>query len=172
MAFLIRTASEEDISEMVAILNPIIEHGGLTLMDEVYTETEQRDYLCSFPDRGLFLVAECTETHRVVGMQSLEPTSDQRSFQHIGDISTFVLLGEGQQGVGTLLTKALLLQAPQKGYRKVMAMVRGDNPQALQFYQRQGFRWIGVAREQACIRGRYVDEVWLERLLISEQDES
>ena len=46
-----------------------------------------------------------------------------------------------------------------------MGAIRGDNPDALAFYASLGFRIVGTAREHACVRGEYVDEVFTERIL-------
>ena len=43
--------------------------------------------------------------------------------------------------------------------------IRADNPDAIAFYQAQGFTVVGIARRQALVRDRYVDEVLAERLL-------
>jgi hypothetical protein len=36
---------------------------------------------------------------------------------------------------------------------------------ALSFYKRIGFNCIGVAKHQAKIKGKYIDEVMIERLI-------
>jgi RimJ/RimL family protein N-acetyltransferase len=46
-----------------------------------------------------------------------------------------------------------------------MATVRADNPQAVSFYQSQGFQIIGTAHKHAFVRGQYVDEIFLEKLI-------
>lgn len=55
--------------------------------------------------------------------------------------------------------------ARAKGYEKLFAFVRADNPNALLAYTRQRFAIIGTARRHARIKGRYIDEVMIERLL-------
>jgi len=52
-----------------------------------------------------------------------------------------------------------------KGYEKILTYVRADNPAALATYLGQGFRIVGTAQKQAKVRGRYVDEIIIERLL-------
>jgi RimJ/RimL family protein N-acetyltransferase len=55
--------------------------------------------------------------------------------------------------------------ARSKGYKKLFTYVRRDNPAALAAYLSQGFRVVGTAERQARIRGRYVDEIIIERFL-------
>jgi len=51
------------------------------------------------------------------------------------------------------------------GYEKIFTYVRADNPAGLVAYLHQGFRIVGTAQRQAKIRGQYVDEIIIERML-------
>jgi len=150
---------------MTEIINPIIESGQFTALVEIYTEEEQLEYIKRFEDTGVFLVAECRKSQKVIGMQSVESTVDISSFRHVGDISTFISLQTRGKEVGSRLSKVTFQKAYEQGYKKLNAMVRGDNPKAITFYMRQGFKIIGTARKHALIRGRYIDEVMMELLL-------
>ena len=83
----------------------------------------------------------------------------------LGEVSTFVALGSRRAGIGRALTAATLRAARERGFRKVWAPIRADNPAAVAFYRSQGFRVIGTARAHALVRGAYLDEVLAERLL-------
>ena len=164
----IRKAELSDAQGMIEVLNPIIRQGGLTLMTECWDEKAQTAYLRDFPKKGVFLVA-LNEDKRLVGMQGVEPWSDLEAFAHVGDISTFVALDCWGEGIGKKLAKTLFLQAATVGFRKLMALVRGDNPAAQSFYKSIGFVEVGCLKEQALLEGRYVDEVLLERSLVEPQ---
>jgi RimJ/RimL family protein N-acetyltransferase len=51
------------------------------------------------------------------------------------------------------------------GYEKFCSYVRADNPGALAFYLRLGFRIIGTAQRQAKIGSSYIDEILIEAFL-------
>jgi ribosomal protein S18 acetylase RimI-like enzyme len=70
-----------------------------------------------------------------------------------------------RQGIGRLLFEAARLAAKEKGYEKFIAFVRADNVSGLAYYKRIGFEAIGVAKRHAKIKGRYIDEVLIERQL-------
>lgn len=164
MDFTVRTAREDDAEGMLDVLNPIIGAGIYTIMDQPFSVEEQIAYIRTFPERGVFHVAVATDTGRILGLQSVEPVSPTTvALQHVGDISTFVALDVHRAGIGQRLTAATLEVVRARGYRKILAMIRADNPQAVAFYQRQGFGMIGTAREHALVQGRYVDEVLMER---------
>jgi ribosomal protein S18 acetylase RimI-like enzyme len=96
--------------------------------------------------------------------KNVEPfASYTGAFAHIGVIGTFVDPAGHRQGIGRLLFELTRLAAREKGYEKFFAFVRADNTGALSFYKRIGFNVIGVAKQQAKINGKYIDEVMIER---------
>ena len=111
--------------------------------------------------RGIFHLA--VDDDRVVGFQNVEPfASYTHAFDHVGIIGTYVDLELRRRGIASRLFAATFEAAQRKGYEKLFAFVRSDNPVALQTYLRHGFETIGTARRQARINGRYVDEVLIE----------
>jgi L-amino acid N-acyltransferase YncA len=93
------------------------------------------------------------------------PISTSKVFRHVGEISTFVALDSQRQGVGQSLCQATFKAVKAQGFLKLRAIVRGDNPYAVSFYQSQGFKLIGVAEKHAWLYDKYVDEVLLEKFL-------
>jgi L-amino acid N-acyltransferase YncA len=161
----IRNARPEDAEAIVAILNPIIAARVYTAFDTPFTADAEREFLRTFPARGIFHVA-VAPAERVIGFQSLAPFADYtHAFDHVGVLGTFVDLQCRRQGVATRLFDATFQAALKKGYEKIFAFVRADNDAAQQTYLSQGFQVIGTARRQAKIDGRYVDEILIEKML-------
>ena len=161
----IRDATPDDAEAIVQILNPIIAARVYTAFDTPFTADAEREFLRTFPARGIFHVAVVTGD-RVVGFQNLAPFADYtHAFDHVGVLGTFVDLQWRRQGVATRLFEATFPAALKHGYEKIFTFVRADNDAALQTYLRQGFHTIGTARRQAKIDGRYVDEIVIEKLL-------
>lgn len=162
----IREARPEDAEGIVRILNAIIAAGVYTAFDTPLTPEFEREYLQTFPARGVFLVAINQENDRVVGFQSMEPfASYTHAFDHVGVLGTYVDLDCRRQGIARQLFQATFATAVQKGYEKILTFVRADNPAALETYVSQGFRAVGTAYRQARVGGRYVDEIIIEKLL-------
>jgi L-amino acid N-acyltransferase YncA len=166
MALLIRPARLEDAEGLVQILNPIIETGLYTVLDEPLTVEFERDFIATFPSHGLFYVAESQPEGRLVGCLSLEPFATYtHAFDHVAIIGTYVDLGHRQQGIGTQMANVAFPAAQKAGYEKIFSYVRADNPAALAFYRGLGFQVVGIARRQARIGARYVDEVLIEAFI-------
>jgi L-amino acid N-acyltransferase YncA len=163
---LIRDAQLDDAEAIVAILNPIIEVGAYTVLTTPFSVEAEREFIRHFPQRGIFHVAVCRHKQEIVGFQNIEPFATYTSaFDHVGVIGTYVSLLCRRQGIGRSLFKDTFEAARCRGYEKLFAYVRADNPVALATYLSQGFRIIGTAQRHAKINGRYVDEIMIERAL-------
>lgn len=166
MNLMVRPAQPEDAAAIVAIFNPIIESGKYTVFDSPFTIGAEREYISSFPARGVFHVALRQTDSKIVGFQSMEPFATYtRAFDHVGVIGTYVDLAERGQGIAGHLFAATFEAARQKGYEKLFTFIRADNPAALAAYQRQGFQIIGTTGRQAKINGKYIDELMVEKFL-------
>jgi L-amino acid N-acyltransferase YncA len=162
----IRVVRPEDAEQIVAIFNPIIESGLYTIFDSPFSVEEEREFIHRFPARGIFHVATLPTQNRILGFQSMEPfASFSRAFDHVGVIGTYVDLSLRRQGVASALFKATFEAAKNKGYQKLFTYIRADNPAALATYQAQGFRVVGKAEKHVLIRGRFIDEIMIEKFL-------
>jgi len=165
MEISIRLVKEADAAIIVALLNPIIEAGTYTAMTETFSVADQLDFIRNFPQRGIYHIALDDHNQKALGIQDVMPISTSNVFRHVGEVSTFVALGMHRHGVGQSLCRETFKAAKGLGYLKLRATVRGDNPRALAFYQSQGFELIGIAKKHAFLRGKYTDEVLLEKLI-------
>jgi len=163
----IRRATPDDAEAIARILNAIIETRVYTALDTPFTVEQERAFIERFPSRGVFHVAVEPPDDRVVGFQNVEPFATYtHAFDHVGVIGTYVDLDRRREGIASRLFDRTFSVARVKGYEKLFAFVREDNPAALATYLRQGFVVIGTARRHARIDGRYVDEVMIERGLV------
>ena len=162
----VRAVLPSDAADVARILNGIIAAGAYTVLDTEVSSDDERRFIESFPPRGIFHVAVAAGG-TVVGFQNVEPFATfTRAFDHVGVIGTFVDLESRRSGIGRQLFAATFAEARRRGFRKLVAYVRADNPGALAAYLAHGFRVVGTARAQALINGRYVDETFIERTLL------
>ena len=166
MNLTIRDVQPDDAQGLIEILNPIIEGGLYTVIDTPFTAAEERQFVENFPKQGIFHVAVDSDTGKIVGFQNVEPfAAYTRAFDHVGIIGTYVDSSVRRQGVASALFQAMFRAMVPKGYEKLFAYVRGDNPAALATYLKQGFQVIGTAQKHAKINGTYIDETLIEKLL-------
>jgi L-amino acid N-acyltransferase YncA len=164
--FEIRDARIEDAEEILAILNPIIVARCYTALDTPITVEGEREFIRTFPARGIFLIAIDITSSRIAGFQTVSPFADfTHAFDHVGVIGTYVDLELRRHGIATLLFAATFEAARRQGYEKFFTYVRADNEAGLHTYLRQGFRIVGTAQRHAKIDGRYIDEVIIEKAI-------
>jgi L-amino acid N-acyltransferase YncA len=164
MNFTIRPVQASDATTISEMLNAIIATGKYTILEPVTPEI-QLEFIRTFPERGVFLVAEA-KGGQILGLQDVSPTSIwSNAMRHLGDIATFVAMDAQGQGVGRVLTQATFAATKAKGFEKLIAMIRGDNPRAIGFYVSMGFKVVGTMRRHAVVNGHYIDEVIAEKML-------
>jgi L-amino acid N-acyltransferase YncA len=165
VSIVVRPATPDDALGIVGVLNPIVEDGRYSALDATFSVDEERAFIERFPVRGIFHVA-IDEEGAVAGFQVFEPLAPHlRALDHVATIGTYVDLTRRRQGIASHLFAATFAAAVAKDYEKIFTFVRADNPAALQTYQRHGFVVIGTAKRHAKIRGKYVDEVMIEKQL-------
>ena len=149
MDLLIRKVQLEDAGAIVGVLNPIIESGAYIVLDTPLSVEFEREYIASFPERGVFYVAERKQDHAILGLQSIEPFATYtHAFDHVGVIGTFVALSHRREGIGTHLSKITFAAARSEGYEKLFTYIRADNSASLAFYLELGFRIVGTAQDK------------------------
>ena len=167
--WVVRKAKPSDAQGMIDILNPIIEEGRYTILDIPFTEEEEKAFIRAFPEKGILNVAIHPITQVVVGFQAIEPFANYtHAFDHVGVIGSFVCDTFMRQGIASSMFATSFNQAKDIGYEKLFAYVRSDNERALATYLKQGFEHVGVAKKHAKIKGKYIDEVLIEKLLASD----
>ncbi|MGR5388030.1 N-acetyltransferase family protein [Vibrio crassostreae] len=167
MSLKIRAVAIDDAQGIIDVLNPIIIEARYTILDQTFTVNEEKAFIESFPERGVFSVAVNETTNQLLGFQNVEPfASYTKAFDHVGIIGTYVDANSRGQGVAKQLFDYTFKAAEEaKGYEKLFAYVRADNELALAVYLKQGFDIVGTAKKHGKIGDQYFDEILIEKFL-------
>ncbi|MEG3694929.1 GNAT family N-acetyltransferase [Vibrio coralliirubri] len=166
MSLAIREVAVEDAQGIIDVLNPIIIEARYTILDQTFTVDEEKAFIESFPERGVFSVAVNETTSQLLGFQNVEPFATYtKAFDHVGIIGTYVDANSRGQGVAKQLFDYTFKAAKAKGYEKLFAYVRADNERALAVYLKQGFEIVGTAKKHGKIGDQYFDEILIEKFL-------
>ncbi len=160
----IRRATVNDAGPVADVINAVISEGKYTLFDRPFSEEEERAFISSLSDRSAMYAAEING--KIVGVQSINLFSGlSESVRHVATIGTWLRSDFRGRGIGRLLAEESFKFALSKGYTKVVIQVLADNETALRFYRGLGFQNIGIARQHVRLRGKFHDEMYLEKLL-------
>ena len=160
---LIRDASADDAAAICRIYNQGIEDRQATLEIELRTPAERASWLAGHGPRHPVVVAEVDG--EVVAWASLEPFNARRAYDHVVQFSIYVARERRGRGLGTALLREVEARARALGYHKLCLAALNRNAVGKALYAKQGFREVGVYREQGILDGEWVDTVVMEKIL-------
>ena len=158
----VRPARTDDVPELVALLNQIIERGGTTAYQHMLSEA---DFAAKFFDAESMLGfhVACLADGRRLGFQHLQKLD--RLPAGWGDIATFALIDSPVRGVGTALFDVTKAKATELGLTAINATIRADNVPGLGYYSKMGFVDYAVAEAVPLSDGTPVDRISKKYLL-------
>lgn len=159
----VRKGSLRDAEGVVAVINSVIAEGKLTILNKPLTVQEEERFLASLSDRETVFVAEVDG--KIIGVQTISLYSPMAANSHVATIGTWIHKDYRNRGIGKLLAKETFNFAREKKFEKILIYVMAHNKQALRFYESLGFKKIGIAKKQVKLKGKYYDEVYMERFL-------
>ena len=71
--------------------------------------------------------------------------------------------------MGAFLLAGMEARAREIGFHKMVLAMFDWNTPGVRLYERQGFRTVGVYREQGMLDGRRVDVMLMEKLLVTRE---
>lgn len=158
----VRRARADDAEAICAIYNEGIADRA-TLETEPRTPQERRSWLAARDARHAVVVVETDGV--VVGWASLNVFNPRDAYRHVADVSVYVARAARGKGAGTALLERLVELGREGGFHKLVLAGFPTNAASVALYRRQGFREVGIYKEQGTLDGRWVDVLLMERLL-------
>jgi phosphinothricin acetyltransferase len=155
----VRAARAADLPAVVAIYNQGIADRQATFETRPRAPVDLEPWLRGPP----FLVAE--RDGRVVGFARVSPTSDRRVYAGVGEYTVYVERGLRGEGVGLRLLAALIGEAEQAGFYKLISRIFATNAASRALARSAGFREVGVQQRHGRLDGEWRDCVLVETLL-------
>jgi len=161
----IRPAIRADCPGMLAIYNEAVLTTTATYDYEPRT-LEHRQAWFDDHERGGFavFVAEDAAGH-IVGWSALNRYHDRPGYRFTTENSVYVAADMRGQGLGKLLLAPLIEAAQAKGLHAIIAVIDAANEASIRLHARFGFVQVGHFRQVGYKFDRWLDVVYLERLL-------
>ncbi|MFY0692138.1 MAG: N-acetyltransferase [Paracoccaceae bacterium] len=161
----IRPAAPEDASAICAIWNPIIRDTTITFTTREKTAGEIAEMIvhCKAANRQ-FLVAQ-EEAGRVTGFATVAPFRGGPGYARTLELSVHLVPEARGKGTGRALIAALEKDAAAQGIHSLISGISAENPDAIAFHERLGFREIGRLPEVGRKFDRWIDLVLLQKFL-------
>ena len=161
---LIRTATADDSAEIARIYNQGIEDRVATLETTFRDAEERASWLAAKGPRYPVIVAE-GDDGALLGWGSLNQFNPRPAYDHVVEFSIYVAREARGQGIGKVLLTELEAFARAHGFHKMVLAAFPFNGVGMKLYDRQGFRTVGIYKEQGMLDGRWVDTIIMEKLL-------
>ena len=164
MQFEIRDATVDDVRDMLAIYNEVLETS-----TAIFTEVARtlEEHMTWFEDRragGLpVLAATCDDV--LIGYASYGPFRTWPGYRHTVENSIYLAPSARGQGIGALLLSVLLQRAHAQKIHAVIAGIDGDNVASMRLHEKLGFTQVARLKEVGRKFDRWLDLVFYERLL-------
>jgi L-amino acid N-acyltransferase YncA len=161
----IRRAKREDCPGILEIYN-----------DAVFTTTATYDYKPRTLDHreawyddhqrtGFPIFVATNEDQRIVGWSALNRFHDRAGYRFTSENSIYIAADHRGRGIGKLLLKPLIDAGQELKLHAIIAAIDGDNQASIRLHEGFGFEKVGHFKKVGFKFNRWLDVVYMERLL-------
>ena len=170
----IRDASTDDVPGILAIYNDVIETSTAVYRDDPATLDDRLQWFNARQAQSYpVLVAlaagasaeAATDDTGIVGFASYGDFRAWPGYRFSVEHTVHIRADQRGRGVGTLLMRALIQRAIEQGKHVMIGGVDADNEASLRFHERLGFRRAAHLRQVGTKFGRWLDLVFVQRIL-------
>ena len=159
----IRLASESDLAAINDIYNHYVFHSTCTYQTEPGTAEERAQWFAAHGPRHPVTVAELDG--RVVGWGSLSKFHPRSAYGNTVEDSVYLHHEWHGRGIGSALLADLIARAQRIGHHTIIGSISADQPASIALHAKFGFVETARLREVGFKFGRWLDVVWMQRMM-------
>lgn len=164
MNFSVRDATEADLPGILDIYNEAIRSTLAVFTEQETTLDERRSWFRQRTGAGYpILVAETAG--RVLGFSTFGDFRAWPGYRHTVEHSVYVHSDARRHGLGAALVTPLLDRAEALDKHVIIAGIEAANTASIALHERIGFERIGVMREVGEKFGRWLDLLFMQKIL-------
>ena len=161
----VREAAETDLPAILAIYNEVIAHTTAIYAIQPVARDDRAQWLAA-RERAGYPVLVAAEGPQVLGFASFGEFRGQwNGYRFSVEHSVHVGADRRGQGVGSALVRALFPRALAMGKHVMIGGIDAANTASIRFHGRLGFAPVAHFREVGHKFGRWLDLVFMQRLL-------
>jgi phosphinothricin acetyltransferase len=162
---LVRAATHDDLPGILEIYNEAVLNTTATYDYEPRT-LEQRQQWFEERQRDDYAVfVALNDTGRIVGWSALNPFHARPGYRFTAENSVYVAAPMRGRGLGKLLLAPLIEAGKLRGLHAIIAAIDAENEVSIRLHARFGFEKVGYFKQTGFKFGRWLDVVYMERLL-------
>jgi RimJ/RimL family protein N-acetyltransferase len=161
----LRAWCEYDIAVLMRLRNDVSLQTQLMAQPRPNSRVRVSQWLKNWSERtdGVFFVVAAADDDRVLGYVQLANMDVMHGRGDLGICLDPAVHGQGVADQAMEMLQNYVIQV--FGLRKILLHVLCSNLRAIAFYEKQGFKRVGVLREHAFLHGGHVDVLLMEKLL-------
>lgn len=160
---IIRHGQLRDAEPIAEILNHYIEHTTATFMIDKVTVADRMDWIKNRKPQHPLWVAE--RQGRAIGWAALSDHRPRPGFEGTAENSIYLHPNYRRQGLGLKLLNRVIEDAYQHGLHTLVAGVCTEQEPSMRLHEKAGYVRVGHYREIARKYNRWLDVVFLQRML-------
>ena len=159
----IRLATEADLATINSVYNYYVLNSTCTFQTEPDTAEEREKWFAARDSPHPVTVA--VNESETVAWASLSRYHHRCAYQHTVEDSVYVRNDMHNRGIGTILLADLTQRAEMHGHHSIVAIIAADQTGSTKLHQRFGFLKVGHIREAGYKFGRWLDVIFMQRML-------
>jgi phosphinothricin acetyltransferase len=162
---LIRPAAVADLPGILEIYNDAVLTTTATYDYEPRTLEHRQAWFEDHVRHGYPVFVAVDGPGHLVGWSALNRYHDRMGYRFTTENSVYVAAGRRGQGIGKLLLAPLIDAARDRGFHTIIAAIDADNEASIRLHARFGFEKVGHFRQVGFKFGRWLDVVYMERMV-------
>jgi L-amino acid N-acyltransferase len=159
----IRVAKPSDVCAINEIYNHYVLNSTCTYQEEPSSEAERQQWLAAHGPMHPATVAE--EDGRVVGWASLSAFRARVAYRWTMENAVYVHHDLQRRGIGSALLADLIERGKAMGHHSIIAVIDKEQEGSARLHRRFGFEEVAHLREVGFKFGRWLDVIYLQRML-------
>lgn len=162
-ALRIRPAHVDDAPALLEIYNHYVLHSTCTYQETPDALHERREWIAGRDALHPATVALLDD--RIVGFGALNVFRGRSAYRRTCENSVYVAHDQQRLGIGSAVLADLLARAEALGYHTVIAGIDAVQSGSVALHRKHGFVEVGRMREVGFKFGRYLDVLFMQRML-------
>jgi L-amino acid N-acyltransferase len=159
----VRPATEADLTAINDIYNHYVLHSTCTYQEEPEPMEGRRQWFQRHDQTHPIIIAEFD--NQLVGWGSLSAYHARSAYRRTVENSVYVDHNFHRRGIGSLLLKELIVCARTLGHRAIIAGIDGEQNASVALHAAFDFQHVGRLKQVGFKFGRWLDVIYMERLL-------
>jgi L-amino acid N-acyltransferase len=159
----LRAAARADLPVINGIYNHYVLHSTATYQTVPSTEPEREEWFEAHGERHPVIVAE--QHGEVIGWGSISKLHSRQAFANSVEDSIYLHHDHLGRGIGRTMLRELLRLAAEAGHHTVLGAISADQEPSIALHRGFGFEKVASLREVGFKFGRWLDLVWMQKMV-------